>query len=125
MIAYTPRQLRIMEIIHEVRKKHGYSPTYEELGRRLGGLNRVTIMQHVHKIINKGGLRKIGNGARALLPIDPRFSDYNTEERVRDLELLLSDVCQSQTVALGQPVVDQLPPAIRERVRNYYQEKGT
>ena len=62
----TPRQLEILRLIHTFRDRHGYSPTMQELGDRLG-LTKVTVFEHVGALERKGLLvRGAKHKARSL-----------------------------------------------------------
>jgi len=62
----TPRQLEILRLIRNFRERHGYSPTMQELGDRLG-LTKVTVFEHVGALERKGLLvRGAKHKARSL-----------------------------------------------------------
>jgi repressor LexA len=51
----TPRQLEILRLIRDWRRQHGFSPTMQEIGDRLG-LSKVTVFEHVEALAAKGVL---------------------------------------------------------------------
>ena len=53
----TPRQLEIVRIIRDWRRQHGFSPTMQEIGDRLG-LSKVTVFEHVEALVAKGLLHR-------------------------------------------------------------------
>lgn len=61
----TPKQLRILTRIRDVRLTHGYSPTLQELADELG-VSKVTVFEHVEALIKKGALRRQANRSRSL-----------------------------------------------------------
>jgi repressor LexA len=61
----TPKQLAILQIIHDTRQANGYSPTMQELATELG-VSRVTIFEHIEALIKKGALNREPNKARSL-----------------------------------------------------------
>ena len=49
----TPKQLRILTLIRDYQRKHGYSPTMQELAEVLG-VTKVTVFEHVSGLEKKG-----------------------------------------------------------------------
>lgn len=67
----TPKQLRVLRMIHESRRTQGYSPTMQEIADQLG-VSKVTVFEHVEALIAKGALIRDKNKARSL-SIAPEF----------------------------------------------------
>ena len=62
----TPRQLEILRLIRDFRRRCGYSPTMQEIGDHLG-LTKVTVFEHVGALERKGLLtRGAKHSARSL-----------------------------------------------------------
>jgi len=61
----TPKQLRILTLIRDYQRKHGYSPTMQELADTLG-VTKVTVFEHVSGLEKKGLLRRSKHRARSL-----------------------------------------------------------
>ena len=61
----TPKQLRILTLIRDYQRKHGYSPTMQELADVLG-VTKVTVIEHVTGLEKKGLLRRSKHRARSL-----------------------------------------------------------
>ena len=61
----TPKQLRILTLIRDYQRKHGYSPTMQELADVLG-VTKVTVFEHVTGLEKKGLLRRSKHRARSL-----------------------------------------------------------
>ncbi len=61
----TPKQLRVLTLIHSSRVTQGYSPTMQEIADHLG-VSKVTVFEHVEALINKGALVRDKNKARSL-----------------------------------------------------------
>lgn len=61
----TPKQLRILRLIRDYQRKHGYSPTMQELADVLG-ITKVTVFEHVSGLERKGLLRRFKHRARSL-----------------------------------------------------------
>jgi len=69
---YTPRQRTILRFIADYQKKHGVSPTLEEIGDEFG-VHRVTIFQHVNALEHRGAIRRTAQLARSIEILDPDF----------------------------------------------------
>jgi repressor LexA len=93
-LTVTPRQLEIMRFLRDFRSQHGYSPTMQEIGDRMG-LTKVTVFEHVGALERKGLLiRGAKHRARSLRPSPEfRFED----ERPTRLPL-------AGRVAAGRPI---------------------
>lgn len=65
----TPRQLQILNFIRDARRKHGYSPTMQEIADELG-VSKVTVFEHVSALVKKGLLRRLPHKARSLEPTE-------------------------------------------------------
>src|SRR6185436_19624305 len=61
----TPKQLRILTLIRDFQRKHGYSPTMQELADTLG-VTKVTVFEDVTGLEKKGLLRRSRHRARSL-----------------------------------------------------------
>jgi hypothetical protein len=62
----TPRQLDIALFIHGYQKAKGMSPTITEIGQGLGGVNKVTVFEHLGVMEAKGAIRRNKHKARSL-----------------------------------------------------------
>lgn len=89
----TPKQLRILTLIRDYQRKHGYSPTMQELADVLD-VTKVTVFEHVSVLEKKGLLRRSRHRARSLeLTSRATFPD----ETVSSLPLV-------GLIAAGQPI---------------------
>ena len=71
----TPRQLQVLTCIRDYQRKHGYSPTMQELGDALG-TTKVTAFEHVEALVRKGLLHRSQYKARSLeLASNAEFPD--------------------------------------------------
>jgi len=68
----TPRQLEILRLIRNFRDRHGYSPTMQELGDRLG-LTKVTVFEHVGALERKALLIRGAKHKARSLRVSERF----------------------------------------------------
>jgi repressor LexA len=61
----TPKQMRILVLVRDYQRKHGYSPTMQEIADVLG-ITKVTVFEHVSGLEKKGLLRRSRHRARSL-----------------------------------------------------------
>ncbi|GMV97585.1 MAG: LexA repressor [Phycisphaerae bacterium] len=61
----TPKQMRILMLVRDYQRKHGYSPTMQEIADVLG-ITKVTVFEHVSGLEKKGLLRRLRHRARSL-----------------------------------------------------------
>jgi repressor LexA len=61
----TPKQMRLLQLIRDYQRKHGYSPTMQELADMLD-VTKVTVFEHVTGLAKKGFLRRSKHRARSL-----------------------------------------------------------
>ncbi len=78
-MALTRRQKEVMDYLTDFIKKHGYSPSYEEIANGLGLASLATVHKHVQALEAKQYLRRNYNHSRSL-EISERFV---AEERAR------------------------------------------
>lgn len=61
----TPRQVEILTLIRDTRRRHGYSPTLQEMADELG-VSKITIFEHVASLAAKGMVVRHSYRARSL-----------------------------------------------------------
>ena len=61
----TPKQMKVLRIVRDTRRKLGYSPTMQEIADELH-VSKVTVFEHVEALIEKGALQRDANKARSL-----------------------------------------------------------
>jgi len=61
----TPRQIEILTMIRDGRRRDGYSPTLQEIADELG-ISKITVFEHVEALLRKGLLTRRSNRARSL-----------------------------------------------------------
>ncbi len=61
----TPRRMQILTVIRDFQRRHGYSPTMQELADMFG-VSKVTIFEHVEALVEDGLLRRSPHKARSL-----------------------------------------------------------
>lgn len=69
----TQAQKPVLDFIRKFRRKHGYSPSYDEMGAALG-MSKSAVYCHVTRLVERGYLRREGpvGARRALVPVDAR-----------------------------------------------------
>jgi len=90
----TPKQLKILTRIRDIRTTRGYSPTMQELADEIG-VSKVTVFEHVEALIKKGALVRKPNKARSL-ELSPNLS-LPDEDRLTRLPLV-------GAIAAGSPI---------------------
>lgn len=72
-MALTRRQREVLDVIREFIEEHGYSPSLEEIGERLGLSSVATVHKHVSLLVEKGYVQRSWNQNRSieLLEGDP------------------------------------------------------
>ncbi len=89
----TPKQLKVLRIVRDTRRRMGYSPTMQEIADELR-ISKVTVFEHVEALIEKGALQRDPNKARSLtvspevsLPEDEGFDVVEIDGRDDDRQL--------------------------------------
>ncbi len=90
----TPRQLQILRVIREYQDNLGYSPTFQEIGDRLG-LTKVTVFEHVASLERKGIVIRGSKHTARCLQISPEFHFPGESDRAIPL---------AGRIAAGSPI---------------------
>lgn len=61
------QQRAVREAILRLTRELGFCPSYDEIGRAMGGLSKVTILNHVEELERKGVVRRDKNKNRSLV----------------------------------------------------------
>ena len=77
----TPKQLKVLRIVRDSRRKLGYSPTMQEIADELR-VSKVTVFEHVEALIEKGALQRDPNKARSLTVSPEVFLPEEDDEGV-------------------------------------------
>ncbi|MEK7225110.1 MAG: transcriptional repressor LexA, partial [Bacteroidota bacterium] len=95
MPTLTQKQKLILDYIKEYNRKHGVSPTFEEIGKHIGKAFS-TVHEHVRALIKKGYVIKNAN--------DPRGIElHDNKKSTIDIPIL-------GTIAAGQPIEEITVP---------------
>jgi repressor LexA len=98
-MAITKRQRQVYDYISEFVQKHGYSPSFEEMGDGLGLSSLATVHKHITNLEKKGLLTRDYNRSRSidLLPPKGRLKQAMSVNTTMVLPLL-------GRIAAGQPI---------------------
>jgi len=98
-MAITRRQRQVYDYISEFVRKHGYSPSFEEIGKGLGLSSLATVHKHISNLEKKGLLTRDYNRSRSidLLPPKGRLKQAMSVNTTMVLPLV-------GRIAAGQPI---------------------
>ena len=98
-MAITRRQRQVYDYISEFVQKHGYSPSFEEIGKGLGLSSLATVHKHISNLEKKGLLTRDYNRSRSidLLPPKGRLKQAMSVNTTMVLPLV-------GRIAAGQPI---------------------
>jgi repressor LexA len=98
-MAITRRQRQVYDFISDFVQKHGYSPSFEEIGAGLGLTSLATVHKHISNLEKKNLLRRDYNRSRSidLLPPKGRLKQALSVNTTMVLPLL-------GRIAAGQPI---------------------
>src|SRR5215467_8238864 len=71
-MAITRRQRQVYDFLAGFIEKHGYSPSFEEIGEGMGLSSLATVHKHITNLEKKGLLRRDYNRSRSLDILAPR-----------------------------------------------------
>ena len=71
-MAITRRQRQVYDYISEFVQKHGYSPSFEEIGKGLGLSSLATVHKHISNLEKKGLLTRDYNRSRSIDLVAPK-----------------------------------------------------
>ena len=69
----TARQAEVLEIICESIGERGIAPTLAEIGLRMGGISRVSVLDHLRALERKGAIAREPRLARSITVLDEKF----------------------------------------------------
>lgn len=112
-MALTKRQREVYDFIHQFVEKHGYSPSFEEIGEGMGLSSLATVHKHLTNLEKKGMLKRDYNRSRSIDVIPQRHAKTRLKEMAMEsaLELplrgkiaagrLVESVEQNETISLN------------------------
>src|SRR2546423_14412081 len=66
MLPLTKRQREILDYLQDFIQQHGYAPSLEEIGRRLGLWSLATVHKHLTDLQEKGFIKRAWNRSRSV-----------------------------------------------------------
>ena len=100
MPTYTVRQQQVLEFVRATLEERGIAPTLEEIAKDLGGISRVSVLDHLRALERKGAIKRKQREARAIEILDPQYTPS------RGVPLV-------GTIAAGTPILEA---SVREEV---------
>ena len=65
----TKRQKQVLDFILKFWEEHGYSPSYEDIGKGLSIASKSNVHRLVYSLVNRGFLKNQPNKSRSLLVV--------------------------------------------------------
>src|SRR5258708_12648710 len=89
-MALTKRQKEVLDYLVAFETKHGYAPSFEEIGKGLKLTSLATGHKHITTLEKKGFIRRGYNQSRSIeiLQLPKSVKDQVTERRIQELPLL-------------------------------------
>ena len=108
MLPLTKRQREILDYLSDFIQQHGYAPSLEEIGRRVGLSSLATVHKHLTNLQEKGFIRRAWNRSRSVELVPTR-----TGGRALELPLLgyvaagapIEAVIGSESIAVPEDLV--------------------
>ena len=96
-MAITRRQRQVYDFLAAFIEKHGYSPSFEEIGEGLGLTSLATVHKHISNLAEKGLIRRQENRSRSIdvMPVRTRVRQRLSDEAALPL---------MGRIAAGQPI---------------------
>src|SRR6266567_3117304 len=98
-MALTKRQKEVLDYLVAFETKHGYAPSFEEIGKGLKLTSLATVHKHITTLEKKGFIRRGYNQSRSIeiLQLPKSVKDQVTERKIQELPLL-------GRIAAGRPL---------------------
>src|SRR5260221_5072700 len=105
-MALTKRQKEVLDYLVAFETKHGYAPSFEEIGKGLKLTSLATVHKHVSTLEKKGFIRRGYNQSRSIeiVQLPKSVKEQVIERRIQGLPL-------GRWNAAGRPVVAREHPA--------------
>lgn len=66
----TPKQSKVLEFVASYCEKHGYSPSYQEIGEAVGIASKSGVKRLVDALVERGRLNILPRKARSLIVVE-------------------------------------------------------
>ena len=110
-MALTKRQKEVLDYLVSFETKHGYAPSFEEIGKGLKLTSLATVHKHITTLEKKGFIRRGYNQSRSIeiLQLPKPVKEQVIERKVQELPLVgriaagrpLESVEERETISLG------------------------
>src|ERR1700676_3112359 len=110
-MALTKRQKEVLDFLVAFETKHGYAPSFEEIGKGLKLTSLATVHKHITTLEKKGFIRRGYNQSRSIeiLQLPKSVKDQVIERKMQELPLVgriaagrpLEAVEERETLSLG------------------------
>ena len=110
-MALTKRQKEVLDYLVNFETKHGYAPSFEEIGKGMKLTSLATVHKHVTTLEKKGFIRRGYNQSRSIeiVQLPKSVKDQVLERKVQELPLVgriaagrpLEAIEQRETLSLG------------------------
>ena len=110
-MALTKRQKEVLDYLVSFETKHGYAPSFEEIGKGMKLTSLATVHKHITTLEKKGFIRRGYNQSRSIeiLQLPKPVKEQVIERKVQELPLLgriaaglpLEAVEERETISLG------------------------
>jgi repressor LexA len=100
IVALTKRQKEVLEFVANFQMEHGFSPSYEEIGRALQVTSLATVHKHVLGLEARGYIRRAFNHSRSI-EVTQKIQQENLNLRGKPISL---EIPLAGRIAAGVPV---------------------
>jgi repressor LexA len=110
-MALTKRQKEVLDFLVAFETKHGYAPSFEEIGKGLKLTSLATVHKHISTLEKKGFIRRGYNQSRSIeiVQLPKSVKEQVIERRIQELPLVgriaagkpLEAVEERETISLG------------------------
>jgi repressor LexA len=110
-VALTKRQKEVLDYLVSFETKHGYAPSFEEIGKGLKLTSLATVHKHITTLERKGFIRRGYNQSRSIeiVQLPKSVKDQVMERKIQELPLVgriaagrpLEAVEERETLSLG------------------------
>src|SRR5260221_1016772 len=110
-MALTKRQKEVLDYLVAFETKHGYAPSFEEIGKGLKLTSLATVHKHISTLEKKGFIRRGYNQSRSIeiVQLPKSVKEQVIERRIQELPLVgriaagrpLEAVEERETISLG------------------------
>src|ERR1700720_3641490 len=110
-MALTKRQKEVLDYLVSFDNKHGYAPSFEEIGKGLKLTSLATVHKHITTLAKRGSIRRGYNQSRSIeiVQLPKSVKDQVMERKIQELPLVgriaagrpLEAVEERETLSLG------------------------